>query len=129
MNEQVSEARGRTASFFEWINGHVKMITIGMVLLTVVAVPLAASRSEEDPNFAPSGAIYDTEDLVDERFVNSSPIESALFIVEATKGGDALTRDVLFEFKQNSAFDCGCFSPNIEQAPVPVTEPFVGFRR
>ena len=73
-----------------------------MIALTIVAVPLAMNRSEDDPNFDPSGEIYDTADLTDERFVNASPIESALFIVEAKAGGDALTRDVLFEFKQNS---------------------------
>ncbi|MDH3753599.1 MAG: MMPL family transporter [Acidimicrobiia bacterium] len=100
--QHASESGGRTASFFEWINTHVKLITIGMVVLTVVAVPLAASRSQDDPNFDPSGEIYDTRDLADERFVNSSPIESALFIVEAEDGGDALTRDVLLEFKRSS---------------------------
>ena len=78
------------------------MITLCVVVLTIVAVPLAASRSQEDPNFDPSGEIYDTSALAEERFVNSSPIEAALFIVEANGGGDALTRDVLFEFKQNS---------------------------
>lgn len=92
----------RTASFFEWVNTHVKLITLGVLVLTIVAAPLAMGRSEEEPEFDPSGEIYDTADLVDERFVNSSPIEGAVFIVEAENGGDALTRDVLFEFKQNS---------------------------
>jgi predicted RND superfamily exporter protein len=100
--EQTPEARGRTASFFEWINSHVRLITIGVIVLTVLAVPLAMNRSEEDPNFDPSGEIYVTADLVDARFVNASPIQPALFIVEADNGGDALTQDVLFEFKQNS---------------------------
>ena len=79
-----------------------KLITIGVVVLTIGAVPLAASRSQDDPNFDPSGEIYDTLDLVDVQFQSSSPIADALFIVEARRGGDALTRDVLFEFKQNS---------------------------
>ena len=100
--EQTPEARGRTASFFEWINSHVRLITIGVIVLTVLAVPLAMNRSEEEPNFDPSGEIYVTADLVDARFVNASPIQPALFIVEADNGGDALTQDVLFEFKQNS---------------------------
>ena len=92
----------RTASFFGWVNTHVRLITLGVLVLTIVAVPLAMGRSDGEPEFNPSGEIYDTADLVDERFVNSSPIEGALFIVEAENGGDALTRDVLFEFKQNS---------------------------
>ncbi len=100
--QQASEINGRTAAFFEWINGHVRLITIGVVVLTVVAVPFAMGRSEDEPNFDPSGEIYDTAELADERFVNASPIQPALFIVEANNGGDALTQDVLFEFKQNS---------------------------
>ena len=100
--EQASDTDGRTAALFEWINMHVRLITIGVVVLTVIAVPLAMGRSQDDPNFDPSGEIYETADLADERFVNASPIVPSLFIVEAYNGGDALTQDVLFEFKQNS---------------------------
>ncbi|MGI9621522.1 MAG: hypothetical protein ACR2PK_01700, partial [Acidimicrobiales bacterium] len=103
MNTHSStEANSRTARFFEWVNDHVKWITIGIVMVTIVAVPLAMNRSDEEPSFDPSGEIYDTAELVDERFVSSSPIESALFIVEAKDGGDSLTQEVLNEFKQNS---------------------------
>ncbi|MGI9607954.1 MAG: efflux RND transporter permease subunit [Acidimicrobiales bacterium] len=103
MNElQASATDGRASSFFDWVNDHVRWITIGVIAITIAAVPLAMNRSEEDPNFDPSGEIYDTQTIVGERFVNSSPIERAVFIVEASNGGDALTRDVLFEFKQNS---------------------------
>ncbi|GJM37687.1 MAG: hypothetical protein DHS20C19_10540 [Acidimicrobiales bacterium] len=90
-----------SARFFEWINGHTKWVTIGVIVLTIVGAPLAAGRSQDDPNFDPTGEIYDTLDLVDGRFQNASPIEGALFIVEA-RGNDALTRDVLLEFKQNT---------------------------
>ncbi|MGI9598956.1 MAG: hypothetical protein ACR2QK_22525, partial [Acidimicrobiales bacterium] len=72
------------------------------MIVTLLAALVATGRSEEEPNFDPSGEIYDTLDLVDGRFVNSSPIEAALFIVEARPAGDALTRDVLLEFKTNS---------------------------
>lgn len=103
MNQHPNKGPGvRSSSFFEWVNRHVRWITIGIVILTVVAVPFAASRSDDDPNFDPSGEIYDTLNLADERFVNSSPLAEASFIVEAHSGGDALTRDVLLEFKQNS---------------------------
>ncbi len=96
------DQNARTEAFFGWVNGHVKLVTIGVALLTLVAVWPASLRSQEEPNFQPSGEIYDTQDLADGRFVNSSPIEAAFFIVEAKDGGDALTRNVLFEFKQNS---------------------------
>lgn len=77
-------------------------MTVGIIVLTVIAAPLAANRSQDDPNFDPSGEIYETRDLVDDRFQNSSPVEGALYIVEARQGGDALTQDVLLEFKGNS---------------------------
>ena len=92
----------RTEAFFEWVNRHVKLITVGVIVVTVLAVPLAANRSEDDPNFDPTGEIYDTLELTEDRFVSSSPLGGALFIVEARNGGDALTRDVLLEFKENS---------------------------
>jgi predicted RND superfamily exporter protein len=100
--ETNGTGQGRTAAFFEWVNGNVRLITIGVAVLTVAAVIPAMNRSQEDPNFDPSGEIYDTAILVDDRFQSSSPISDQLFIVEAKNGGDALTRDVLFEFKQNS---------------------------
>ncbi|MDH3731588.1 MAG: hypothetical protein OES13_10795, partial [Acidimicrobiia bacterium] len=100
---QLSEAAvGRSASFFGWVSAHVRWITVGIVVVTLVAAFIATGRSQDDPNFDPSGEIYDTLDLVDERFVNSSPIEGAFFVVEARDGRDALTRDVLLEFKENS---------------------------
>ena len=101
--QQLSEAivEGRTSSFFGWVSAHVRWITVGIVVLTLLAAFVATGRSEEEPNFDPSGEIYDTLDLADERFVNSSPIAGAFFVVEA-RNGDALTRDVLLEFKENS---------------------------
>lgn len=102
MSEQPTTTN-RTASFFRWVNAHVKLITIAVAVLTIVAAPLAAARSQDDPNFDPTGEIYDTLDLVDARFINSSPIASATFIVEAQAGGDALTADVLREVRDSSA--------------------------
>ena len=102
-DQQLSEAaEGRAASFFGWITGQVRWITVGIVVVTLLAAFVATGRSEEEPNFDPSGEIYDTLDLAGERFVNSSPIAGAFFVVEARNGGDALTRDVLLEFKENS---------------------------
>ncbi len=101
MSETDSGGGSRSARLFEWINANVRWVTVGVVVLTIVGAPLAASRSQDDPNFDPTGELYDTRDLVDDRFQNSSPVSSQLFIVEA-RGGDALTRDVLLEFRQNS---------------------------
>jgi uncharacterized protein len=94
--------RGRAESLFYWISAHVKWVTVAVAVLTIVAVPLAMNRSEDDPNFDPTGEIYDTSERAESKFVNSSPLEPALFLVEAKDGGDALTREVLLEFKENS---------------------------
>ncbi|MFW2382828.1 MAG: hypothetical protein ACN4GZ_13815, partial [Acidimicrobiales bacterium] len=102
-DQQLSEApEGRSASFFGWVTAHIRWITVGIVIVTLLAAFVATGRSEEEPNFDPSGEIYDTLELADERFVNSSPIAGSFFVVEARNGGDALTRDVLLEFKENS---------------------------
>ncbi|MGI9594617.1 MAG: efflux RND transporter permease subunit [Acidimicrobiales bacterium] len=102
-DQQLAEPPvGRSSAFFGWVTAHTRWITVGIAVVTILAALVATGRSTEDPNFDPSGEIYDTLDLVSERFVNSSPIEGALFVVEATQGPDALTRDVLLEFKQNS---------------------------
>lgn len=93
------ESRAHAA--FEWVSTHLRAVLIGVVVLAVVAVPLAAGRSDEEPNFNPEGEIYDTLDLAEERFESSSPVLTTPFIVEA-RDGDALTRDVLLELKQRS---------------------------
>jgi predicted RND superfamily exporter protein len=92
----------RTQAFFEWVHDKVWVIVIGMAVLTLVAAPFAASRSQDDPNFDPSGEIYDTLELAEDQFQSGSPLTSALFIVEG-RDDDALTRDTLLEFQQNSA--------------------------
>ncbi len=92
----------RTQAFFQWVHDKVWVIVIGMAILTLVAAPLAASRSQDEPNFDPSGEIYETSELADDQFQSGSPLTSALFIVEA-RDGDALTRDTLLEFQRRVA--------------------------
>lgn len=94
----------RGAALFEWLSDNVRWVTIAIAIVTVAAAPLAASRTTEESDFSPSGEIHETFELVDERFASASPIAGAFFIVEATEGAqpDALTRDVLLEFMQNS---------------------------
>ncbi|MCP5033715.1 MAG: hypothetical protein GY939_18105, partial [Actinomycetia bacterium] len=104
MNDQPESelSEGWSTSLFGWITARIRWITIGIVVVTLLATFVATGRSQDDPNFDPSGEIYDTLALVDTRFVSSSPVEAAFFVVEAHNGGDALTRDVLLEFKTNS---------------------------
>ena len=73
------------------------------LVLTVPITVLAANGETEEPDFAPSGEIYDTLDLVaDDRLQPTEPVAQALFIVEAPDGGDVLTRDALLEWKTNA---------------------------
>ncbi len=101
--ERDAGADGRRGyAVFEWINAHawplaVAVLVAGIVLALVT--PLVADDGE--PSFDPSGEIYDTAERVDEVFASSSPVRSALFLVEDPDGGDVLTQSSLLELKQN----------------------------
>lgn len=102
MSDREAHDDGRRRAFFDWLERNIRWVTLGVAVATIAAAPLAAARSQDEPNFDPSGEIYDTIALADERFQSASPIENTVFIVEAREGGDALSRDVLLEFLQNS---------------------------
>ena len=88
---------------FEFIGRHIRVIVIAALVLTVPITVLAANGETEEPDFAPSGEIYDTLDLVaEDRLQPTEPVARALFIVEGPDGGDALTRDALLEWKTNA---------------------------
>ena len=117
----ASQPRGY--AFFEWINRHVSALSVVVVALAVVlgvVGPLIAS--DDQPEFNPSGEIYDTEDLVEERFDSDSPIREAAFFVEVAgvpasptaADHDVLTRAALLEFKQNSDAVRAAFSAGDE---------------
>ncbi len=93
---------------FEWVAGHVRLVVaIGLAVTVVLAAVGDLWGSDEEPNFSPSGEIYDTEDRVADLF---SPVDSdvsALFIVEAksdvgVRTGDVLTHAALSEWLANS---------------------------
>ena len=71
---------------FEWINRRIGVLSVVIVVVAVglgIVGPLVAS--EEEPAFDPGGEIYDTDDLVEERFSSDSPIRGAMFVVEALR--------------------------------------------
>ncbi len=93
----------RTSPVFEFIGSHLRWIILVLLVLTVPVTMLAATGETEEPDFAPSGEIYDTLDLVSEdRLQPIEPVARAVFIVEAADGGDVLTRDALLEWKTNT---------------------------
>ncbi len=88
---------------FSWINGHIGLIS--MVLVVVgVAIGIVGSMiaDTDEPNFSPSGEIYDTQARAEEVFTSSSSIEGATFIVDDGDGQDVLSHDALFEYLTNS---------------------------
>ena len=88
---------------FEFIGRNIRWIVLVALVLTIPITVLAGNGETEEPDFAPSGEIYDTLDLVaDDRLQPTEPVAQALFIVEAPDGGDVLTRDALLEWKTNA---------------------------
>ena len=109
MTDAQYEARGYRV--FEWINRNIKGLSIVLVITAVVlgvVGPMVAS--EDQPSFNSGGEIYDTDDLVVDRFDADSPIRAASFFVETddvtatpdTRVHDVLTADALREFKANA---------------------------
>jgi predicted RND superfamily exporter protein len=87
---------------YEWINRRAWPLAAALVVLAVVLAGLFPVLADEgEPSFDPKGEIYDTRDRVQDVFSTSSPIRSVSFIIENPNGGDVLTRDSLFELKQN----------------------------
>ena len=88
---QHSEARGYR--FFEWVNRRVVLVSIVMFVVAIVLGvigPLVAEQGE--PDFAPGGEIYDTDDLVIERFFSSdSSLRQVAFFVEVSDVPDSPT--------------------------------------
>jgi predicted RND superfamily exporter protein len=92
----------RRRRFFEWVGTHLRLLVAVIAGLTVLAVPFAAQRQDADePSFDPSGEIFDVQAEVDDTFESTSDVVDITFVV-AAETGDALTRDVLLEWKRNS---------------------------
>jgi predicted RND superfamily exporter protein len=93
----------RTYAVFEWINDHVFALSAAVVAAAVVlgfVAPLVADDTE--PNFSPGGEIYDTQELVEDRFSTDSPVRGAAYLVEHPDGEDVLTAASLREIKDYS---------------------------
>ncbi|NQV05053.1 hypothetical protein HQ535_00760, partial [bacterium] len=97
--------------FFEWVNRRIGVLSIAVVVVAVglgIVGPFVAAEGE--PSYEPGGEIYDTQNLVDDRFTSTSPIRGASFVVEASgapfnptaSDHDVLTANALREFKAYS---------------------------
>jgi len=89
--------------FFEWMNRRYRLVTAGVLVLTVVmAGVFAVMGSEDEPEFDPKGEMYTTSDRVQDVFASASGTQGAAFLVEGPEGKDVLTRNALLEWKTNS---------------------------
>jgi predicted RND superfamily exporter protein len=89
---------------FSWINNHIGILSIVLVVLAVVGGIVGSLIADTDePNFSPSGEIYETEARANEAFESSSSIRDAIFIVDDANGQDVLTKVALLEVLTNSA--------------------------
>ncbi len=92
-----------TTRVFEWVNRHAGLV-IAAVVLTALALGVAAPMvaNSDEPDFDPSGEVFDLYDRSGETLNSESTIESAAFIVEAVDGGDVLTADAFREWQHAS---------------------------
>jgi hypothetical protein len=103
VNEEGNEP-SRVRPIFLWINGHIGLLSIVLVLAGVAfGIGGTIIADTDEPNFGPSGEIYDTEARAEEVFASSSPIRVATFLVDQPNGQDVLTQAALLEFFNNSA--------------------------
>ncbi|MDH3471540.1 MAG: hypothetical protein OEM94_09520, partial [Acidimicrobiia bacterium] len=79
----TKQQASRGYAIFEWLNDHIKAVSIVAVVVALALGflgPIVADESE--PNFSPGGEIYDTEDLVEDRFASDSPVRAAVYLIE-----------------------------------------------
>jgi predicted RND superfamily exporter protein len=96
--------RSRVRSIFGWIDSHIGLLSVVLIVAAVVFGIVGTLIADTDePNFSPSGEIYDTEARAEDVFAASSPIRIAAFLVDEPNGQDVLTQVALLEFLNNSA--------------------------
>jgi predicted RND superfamily exporter protein len=80
------------------------MVLSIVLVLSAVGLAIVGSivQDTDEPNFSPSGPIYDTEARAEEVFASSSAIRQATFLVDTENGQDVLTQVALLEVLKNS---------------------------
>ena len=88
-----------TFRFYDWAGRHIRLLAATLVLVVIglgVAGPLVANTDE--PNFDPSGEMFEVAERADATLRSDSTIAQATFITEAADGGDVLTADAFREW-------------------------------
>ncbi len=88
-------------TLFERINRHARWVVAALVVVALglgVVGPIVADTS--DPDFDPSGPVFEVTERAESTLVSESTIGSSVFLVEAPDGtGDILTAAALREWK------------------------------
>jgi predicted RND superfamily exporter protein len=101
--EIEDEGKKRVLPLFSWINDHIGVISIVLVVVGVgIGILGSLIADTDEPNFSPSGEIYDTAARAEEVFASSSPIRGATFLVDDANRQDVLNQAVLLEYFTNS---------------------------
>ncbi len=98
-----TEEKAVGKKFFEWVNRRIVRVTVVALVATIAFAVIAdALGSTEEPDFDPSGAIYDTADRAEEVFSSEEGFQGSIFLVEGPDDTDVLTRNAMLEWKTNS---------------------------
>jgi len=85
------------------MNRRYRLVTVGVLVLAVLmAGVFSAIGSEDEPQFDPSGEIYDTAQRVEDAFDVTTGFQTFAFLIEDEGGADILTRNALLEWKTNA---------------------------
>jgi predicted RND superfamily exporter protein len=101
----VTAKRKKSAGqkFFGWVNRRVVPIAVVFLAATIALAGVAdALGSTEEPDFDPSGAMYDIAERAQDVFTAAEGFQQSVFLVEGRDQRDVLTRNAMLEWKANS---------------------------
>lgn len=95
--------RSRIYRTYDWINRHALAVTVALIL-TVIAVGAAGVivPDTDESSFEPEGEIFTICERAHTTLASESTVSQAMFLVEASAGGDVLTADAFREWKAAS---------------------------
>ncbi|NNL70244.1 MAG: MMPL family transporter [Acidimicrobiia bacterium] len=100
----MTSTAGRTGTgLFEWINRHIRLVTVVLVVFAFGFLFLGESmKTDENVTFEPTGELFQTQERAVDLLSPTTSVVGAVFLVEDPAGVDVLTRRALLEYKENS---------------------------